>query len=1016
MARKIDFRINVETNGTGKITALTMSTEDLERATRAAAAAFDKTRDKFVQKSVEFSSVKTTLDGLDQAMNSITAITSELTAAYTVQIQAETQLATVMRERMAASEADIQAIKDLASAQQALGVIGDEVQLAGAQQVATFLTMRSSLETLLPAMNDLVAQQKGLQATGADAVAVANLMGKAMQGQTSALRRVGISFTEAQAEVMKTGTEMERAAMLAQIITDNVGHMNAELAKTRAGQMQQMANAVGDVKEQLGAMAMQAQPFIALAAQATTASTGAYKLYNGVRLLTQALTQNSVAVALNNKLMSFSAAAVGKFTASSGAAAIATRALSLALKGLMITTVVGIAVVALTSALEWFMNRSAPTAEGMDGISKSEERMKQRAEEAAAAERQLQDSLASARSKLETYLAKLKNFNGTKAEERKLVKELNSAYGETMGYFGSISGWYKALTENSKTYCRQLEIEARLRLLADNLALVEQNKHNALYGPDGKLRLLPQQPQQPEPEKPAPEKPAPKKPAPQAADSAAAAAEGAPGFYDPTKARRRRSPFAGAAEQTLDEYMEQSHLTRAAGEPLKVRLDAPSLQDYLVRSYDAEGDEIRRQMEGLIKELSGLKMPVHGAPTAPNLDGGPTQTTPKPRELVANPASIADAENNLAYYREHLEKVTDAETERLEQLRKGYAETEAQLARMRISRGLAQAPEKAQPKAPEWKYTDDVRRMRETAAEIGALDRAEYIVRVRSIGFDELTDKIKELQRILADTENPVPEQQRHDVEQLLATYERWRRDSVGTFDAVREGWSAVQDMGAGVQGLSRALDANASAWERISGLINATLQIIQSAQAIIALADKLKTVFGGDGGKDTGQKGAAAGAMESAVAKGVDIAATVGATKANEKLAESNKETAASFLQAASASYMAAHAYIPFGGYAIGAGFTAAAVATVEAVGAMKFADGGIVSGPTFGLIGEYPGAAGNPEVVAPLDRLRTLLRPSAAPVIVGGRLRASGRDLVCVLEAETSISGKSGRRNKFN
>lgn len=82
-----------------------MSTEDLERATRAAAAAFDKTRDKFVQKSVEFSSVKTTLDGLDQAMNSITAITSELTAAYTVQIQAETQLATVMRERTAASEA-----------------------------------------------------------------------------------------------------------------------------------------------------------------------------------------------------------------------------------------------------------------------------------------------------------------------------------------------------------------------------------------------------------------------------------------------------------------------------------------------------------------------------------------------------------------------------------------------------------------------------------------------------------------------------------------------------------------------------------------------------------------------------------------------------------------------------------------------------------------------------------------------------------------------------------------------
>ncbi len=70
MARKIDFRINVETNGAGKITALTMSTEDLERATRAAAAAFEKTRNNFAQTANLTSAVKNTLDGLDQAMNS----------------------------------------------------------------------------------------------------------------------------------------------------------------------------------------------------------------------------------------------------------------------------------------------------------------------------------------------------------------------------------------------------------------------------------------------------------------------------------------------------------------------------------------------------------------------------------------------------------------------------------------------------------------------------------------------------------------------------------------------------------------------------------------------------------------------------------------------------------------------------------------------------------------------------------------------------------------------------------
>lgn len=70
MARKIDFRINVETNGAGKITALTMSTEDLERATRAAAAAYKKSSDAIWQLANKTASIKNTLDGLDQAMNS----------------------------------------------------------------------------------------------------------------------------------------------------------------------------------------------------------------------------------------------------------------------------------------------------------------------------------------------------------------------------------------------------------------------------------------------------------------------------------------------------------------------------------------------------------------------------------------------------------------------------------------------------------------------------------------------------------------------------------------------------------------------------------------------------------------------------------------------------------------------------------------------------------------------------------------------------------------------------------
>lgn len=53
---------------------------------------------------------------------------------------------------------------------------------------------------------------------------------------------------------------------------------------------------------------------------------------------------------------------------------------------------------------------------------------------------------------------------------------------------------------------------------------------------------------------------------------------------------------------------------------------------------------------------------------------------------------------------------------------------------------------------------------------------------------------------------------------------------------------------------------------------------------------------------------------------------------------------------------------------------------ASMAAVGAAvasipKYADGGIAYGPTIGMFGEYSGASHNPEVVAPLDRLKSLI-----------------------------------------
>ena len=63
---------------------------------------------------------------------------------------------------------------------------------------------------------------------------------------------------------------------------------------------------------------------------------------------------------------------------------------------------------------------------------------------------------------------------------------------------------------------------------------------------------------------------------------------------------------------------------------------------------------------------------------------------------------------------------------------------------------------------------------------------------------------------------------------------------------------------------------------------------------------------------------------------------------------------------------------------------------------GVQAFANGGVVSGPTMGLMGEYPGARSNPEIVAPLDKLKGLIGGNN-----GGTLEAriSGNDLLILM-----------------
>ena len=79
-----------------------------------------------------------------------------------------------------------------------------------------------------------------------------------------------------------------------------------------------------------------------------------------------------------------------------------------------------------------------------------------------------------------------------------------------------------------------------------------------------------------------------------------------------------------------------------------------------------------------------------------------------------------------------------------------------------------------------------------------------------------------------------------------------------------------------------------------------------------------------------------------------------------------------------AGAGALASLSSIPF----VGPALAVAALASIVAAAASlpKFAEGALAYGPTIGLFGEYPGAASNPEVVAPLNKLQDLIEPASA------------------------------------
>ena len=648
MAKEVSFLIKIHDDGGAK--RVTANAEEMGRVIRSV----QNEAERLKRDVLTWSEAAQAVGVLQNAIGELQGVFKDLTEAYQVQLVAETQLETIMRQRMNSTDEEIQHIKNLCSAQQELGVIGDEVQLSGAQQMATFLKQKESLDVLIPAMNNLIAQQNGLNATNQDAVGIGNMMGKAMQGQTAVLQRVGITFDEAQAHVLQYGTESERAAMLAEVITANVGNMNAELAKTDAGKQKQLENTLGDIKEKLGSMVQGAMPFVTITAQAMICVAGCIKLITSIQALGAAFSLTAIKGALLAVHEGIVAGAQRILSISGYTAAGGTLALSAAVTVLYGALTMGLSVV-ITGIISLFTNmgdEAEDTAESVDQLKESEDAFSQ--------------ASSNMKAELDVEISRLASLIHNHENASKKVSELNKKYGESFGYHRTAAEWYDTLIEKSKVYCAQMGYEAQAKVLSSQIAAAQLEKESK----EAERRQLGQQYMDTKGE----------------VHYNWENAQGGKDYYTQlgsdineitSKVNSLQKQYDSAIRHMVDaqKQLDQSRKsTKLANTNLKASTTEELKQEIEEKQQDVarlKGDATAERQR-LNKEIGRMQKEVNRREAINKREQGiktnSTKTTSKTEKPVRVVKSLDDINKNISYYEAQLKKTDKADTAKIQKL------------------------------------------------------------------------------------------------------------------------------------------------------------------------------------------------------------------------------------------------------------------------------------------------------------------------------------------------------------
>jgi len=197
--------------------------------------------------------------GVNQALQLVRAASSAVHSAYqgavdaaNEQITTQTRLATILGSNSDITAEQYSNLKNATAEYSRMTTFSESALTAGLSELATYRLSAEALEEMVGTLGDFAAGQSGINVGTHEMIQLANQLGKALDGNYGGLTKIGFQLTEDQKAIIATGDEMERVAVITEVIGQSYGGLAEALAGTPLGQVTALQNAWGNVYQEIG--------------------------------------------------------------------------------------------------------------------------------------------------------------------------------------------------------------------------------------------------------------------------------------------------------------------------------------------------------------------------------------------------------------------------------------------------------------------------------------------------------------------------------------------------------------------------------------------------------------------------------------------------------------------------------------------------------------------------------------------------------------------------------------------